>query len=519
MGRFSRTALAIQVFTAGFVIMVLELLGSRILTPVYGNTINTWGGIIGVVMSGLALGYYMGGVISTRTRDFRVLSVLMILSSFYVIIMASVDAFILSLLSPENVDDRLGVISASLFILGPPTVLLGAIPPISVRLISNEIVKTGRSAGFIYALSTLGSIAGTFMTTYLLIPMLDIRTVIYLSSLTLFAVSSMTLRWRYVLISGLVMIFLIIPINIGLYATCISSYIGEVVYRDESLYSQIAVVDRGNLRYLYLNGLLHSVMDVNDPYSLVAQYTKFFILGPLLRPDSESVLFIGGGGFSTPKHFLKYYDFSVVDVVEIDPEVVEVARRYFNLSEDQRLGVYVLDGRRYLSITNRSYDLIIIDAYSKNYIPFHMLTLEFVSSVKSRLKDDGVVMLNIISSLSGPTSDVLWATYKIYRLNFRYVYVIPVTSSLAFDVQNLILLASDHQMDVDLLTSGSSGDGLSTDIDINKAMQSLIRTPYREDVPLLTDEFAPIEFLINPITGTRFGREYYLGIIRPSICG
>jgi len=194
------------------------------------------------------------------------------------------------------------------------------------------------------------------------------------------------------------------------------------------------------------------------------------------------VLFIGGGGFSGPKQFLEYYPDVTVDVVEIDPVVVDTAWEYFGMPDDPRLRVYVGDGRAFLGRLG-TYDLIVLDAYSKTYVPFHLMTREFFEALAEHLNPEGVVVSNLVSSLLGDTSNLLMAEVKTVGEVFPQVYLFPTKD-------DLLAMAMDAPVRGETLAA-YCGNLFDRDIDT-------------KDSPLLTDDYAPTETLLNPVTNSPY---------------
>jgi spermidine synthase len=286
-------------------------------------------------------------------------------------------------------------------------------------------------------------------------------------------------------------------------------YSGDLVYQKDTPYNSLNVVDdtHSGVRTLWLNSLPHSAMYLNGSNNSVFPYTDYFHIAFVFNPDIRSVLFIGGGGFSAPKKFLEDYPKVTVDVVEIDPEVVKTAEQYFSVHSDPRLHIFNEDGRHFLSQSSEKYDLIVLDAYSKTYVPFHLITEEFFKLVDQHLNPNGVVASNIISSLVGDTSDLLRAEYKTVNQTYpKTVYLFTTTSDSLSQVQNIILVAqksSSHYNESELVNRAKDapkrGDVLAkyvaTDYD------SEINTT---DVPILTDDYAPAQSLLNPVTGAPY---------------
>ncbi|MFQ5951222.1 MAG: spermidine synthase, partial [Candidatus Geothermarchaeales archaeon] len=385
-------SLRIQVFVSGAVIMALELVGSRLLIPVWGNSIFVWGSLIGVVLTGLSIGYYYGGRLADRSPALSTFSSIVFSGGLYTVIIPFISPVIIDFTLRLGLGDRYGPLLGTSVILGPPAVLLGMLAPYAVRIATDTLTSLGNVAGNLYSLSTVGSIFGTFFTVFVLIPSFEIRSIVFGLGLSLMAVSLLGLTRGPLLLFLFIAILLLSPLSsfaVGLY-----SHTGNLVFEKETPYSHLDVVDRGNTRTLYLNGMSNSAMYLNDSSNLVFTYTRYFQLGFLFNPHIRDVLFVGGGGFSGPKNFLDTYQDVRVDVVEIDPDVIAVANEFFDVREDPRLTVINGDARRYLTESERTYDLIVLDAYSKVYVPFHLMTVEFYRLLHSRLTPDGVVVSN-----------------------------------------------------------------------------------------------------------------------------
>jgi spermidine synthase len=244
-------------------------------------------------------------------------------------------------------------------------------------------------------------------------------------------------------------------------------------------------------------------MDLKNPDRTVYPYTDYFHLGFLLNPNITRVLFIGGGGFTGPKAFLKDYPNVTVDVVEIDPEVIRVAEQYFFVDPNTpRLHIFNDDGRIFLQSTQRKYDLIVLDAYSKTYVPFHLMTNEFFKLLVNHLTTNGTVISNLIAATSGDNSKLLYAETNTMHLTFPNVYIFPVMGAGYENSQNVIIVATlqpntltenNFQQLADTTTSPRIS---SLEEDVNN-----YTPPSANNAPILTDNYAPVENLLNPITG------------------
>jgi spermidine synthase len=505
--------LRFDVFIAGAIVMALEIAGSRILAPFFGNTIFVWGSLIGVVLAALSLGYFLGGRLSDRSPSFYQFSVILLAAGISILVMSVASPLILEAVFSINLGDRYGPLLATSILLIIPGTLLGMVSPYAVKLSAENLEKIGGTSGNIYSLSTVGSIFGTFMTVFILIPELGVRSILFALGLTLVAISLLGLDNFG---RGLVVIIILIasvpalPLSIG--STFRS---GDLVFEKDSPYNHIEITDDHNsgTRTLRLNGLRHSAMYLDGSLDAVFPYTDFFHLPFLFNPSIKEVLFIGGGGFTGPKKFLSMYEDVTIDVVEVDGAVVKAAIEYFNVTDDPRLNIFVEDGRIHLTKTEKKYDLIVLDAYSKTYVPFHLMTQEFFEEVSDDLSTDGIVISNVIASVVGDTSDIFRAQYRTIGTSFPNVYVFPTIDSTG-TVQNIMVLATksfEQTNPLDLRTKTSSSPEEIPEL-LSMAGRFYGGVIPVSDVPVLTDDYAPVEKLLNPVTGQPLNRDGSLSL-------
>ncbi len=513
--RHSGLRLRIQVFTSGFAVMALELLGSRLVTPVYGSSIWTWGSLIGVVLAGLAAGYRFGGWMADRSPTPRKFSMIVFLGGILVLLVPFIAPYVLSLSQYSRLGDEYGPLLGTTLILLLPTFVLGMTSPYAIRLASQTLSSLGNVSGNLYSLSTVGSIAGTFGTVFILIPLWDVRIIILALGLAVIAVSLLWLPKSSALFA--VLIFLILSSSLTQSAPQVALKNGSAIYEKQTPYSTLDVVDVGSLRTLFLNGIPHSSIDLKHPTELVYEYTKYFNLGMQINPNSTQVLFVGGGGFSGPKFFLANYPRIHIDVAEVDPDVIDTAVKYFGLTPNPRLTVFNEDGRVYLSETSKTYDIIILDAYAKTYVPFQLLTREFIALVASHLNQNGIVISNIIGSIQGPTSNLVRAEYRTATgvLNNSAVFETVYSGSA---VQNLLLVFARSPAPLAATVEGlGASDSLVGASPSDGFAQHLYRGSIRvDDVPILTDGYAPVETLVNPLTGSPYVMEQQFGRLTPT---
>jgi len=507
--------LRLQIFTSGFAVMALELLGSRLVTPIFGSSIWTWGSLIGVVLSGLAAGYRFGGWMADRSPTPRKFSMVVFAGGILVLLVPFIAPYALSLSQNAGLGDEYGPLLGTALILLLPTFVLGMTSPYAIKLASQTLSSVGNVSGNLYSLSTVGSIAGTFGTVFILVPLLDVRAIILGLGLAVIGVSLLGLPRSSAPFALLVL--LVVSTSLTQSAPQVALHNGSAIYEKQTPYSTLDVVDVGSLRTLFLNGIPQSSMDLKHPDQLVYQYTVYFNLGMQVNPNATQVLFVGGGGFSGPKFFLSTYPHVHVDVAEVDPDVIDTAMKYFAVSPNPRLTIFNEDGRVYLSETSKAYDIIVLDAYAKSYVPFHLLTYEFIKVVASHLSPNGMVISNLIGSLTGPTSNLVRAEYRTATkvLNNSAVFETIFSSST---VQNLLLAFTRSPTPIASSVSRLGVSYAGPDVSPSEGYsQHLYQGAVKvNDVPLLTDGYAPVESLIDPLTGSPYVIEQEFGRLTPT---
>lgn len=488
------------VFISGAVVMGVEITASRLLAPYFGDTVYVWGSLIAVIMTALAIGYRRGGRKADEYATFIGLSNLVLIAGVFIILIPLSAPFVLEMSGQLGLPSIYEPILPSLVLLTIPTMYLGMVSPYALRLSARELGEVGGVAGNLSSLNTIGSIVGTFMTVFLLVPNFGTRAILTSMGVLLIGVSGLRRGWSYLLGILLLFVILIVPSNIIVGKFVVLG--GSNVFRSETPYSSLLVVDDrlSGVRTLYLNNMPHSAMYINCSSSAVYEYTDYFNLAFGYYPNISRVLFIGGGGFSGPKQFLASYPDVMVDVVEIDPVVVDVAYEYFMVPDDERLNVFVMDGRRFLE-NSGVYDLIVLDAYSKTYVPFHLLTSEFVDVLVDHLSPNGVVVSNVIGSLMGDTSRLSWSIAATMEQEFPFIDFYLTRDVSGSVVQNLCLVASKRNASQASLIDNLEEVGLERCIEYldNEWMGDA----YGEAI-VLSDDYAPVEDMLNPVTLTSY---------------
>jgi spermidine synthase len=490
----------LAVFVSGVASMGLEILAGRIVAPQFGSSIYTWGSIIAVFLAALSLGYHLGGKrASARASDDR-LAWLLVGTAAYVALVVFASDLLLSTAGAVPLPGRFASLPAVTLLFGPPTYLLGFISPYAAELSTTEDV--GAASGHVYAVGTVGSIVGAFVTTFVLIPELRVETIGVGFGLLLVGTALWLARGsdRHEPTVASVLVALLVVLA-GFSGALGVSHGGSVLYQTQTPYQELEVTQLGDVRTLYLDGQPHSAMDVSDPDRHVFDYTRYFHLPLLMTDDVDRVLFVGGGGFTGPKRFAAEYDVTV-DVAELDPVVIETAKRYFGVEESPRLNIYNTGGRQFLQETDRTYDLIVLDAYKKDKVPFQLTTVEFMRLAESRLSDDGVLFANLISAQTGPASKFYRAEYKTMSQVFPQVYTFTTTGGSV--VQNVEVVATKRRDRVSRRALQRRNDRRDVGIDLEEPIDQYRPSPETADVPVLRDDRAPVDALLDPMVGRRY---------------
>ena len=505
--------LLVDVLVCGAAVMSLELLGSRLLAPVFGNSILVWGSLIGVVLSALSAGYYIGGKLADLKPSFQILSSLIFAAGLLVLSLPAIAPSLFNAVIELNISGQYSPLLATTFLLGPPSVLLGTVSPYAIRLVASSVERLGKAAGNLYALSTLGSIAGTFVTVFLLIPLFGVNKIIFGMGALLLVVAfvGLSLRLKAIVLMILVVLPFAAPYMVSRQLT-VATYtlaLGDTIYETDTPYHHLVVADyydptvQSTVRVLIMDDNLHSAMDLQNPNRTVFAYTDYFNLAFLLNPNITRVLFVGGGGFTGPKQFLRDYPNVTVDVVEIDPEVISVAETYFGVNaSNPRLHIYNNDGRVFLQQTSMRYDLIVLDAYSRSYVPFHLMTSEFFQLISTHLTANGAVISNLISGITADNDQLLAAEANTMHTIFPNVYTFAVDGTSYSDAQNVEILATKSsrpftEADFEQLASSTNIVKIP---DMSYYVGNYFVVPANTS-PILTDDYAPVENLISPING------------------
>ncbi len=495
------------VFVGGISSIAIEIAASRLLGPYFGTSTFIWANLIGLTLLYLSIGYYFGGRIADRWPSASLLFVFTSIAGLGTGAIPFMSRPILerSLIAFSNysVGALYGSLVGVILLFAVPVTLLGFVSPYGIRLSLARVNAAGNTAGSLYALSTVGSIIGSFLPVLLLIPTVGTYWTFYLISLTLLVSSALGLIILHApkLVAG-ASLLIVAVLSLALVTNGESvrpPEFGKLIYETESQYNYIQVSKQGDATLLTLNDG-HAVHSIYQPgREIYGGPWDYFTVGSYFNKDEnpadvKNVALIGLAAGTMAQQITTGYGPIPIDGVEIDPKIVAVGRKYFNMNEPN-LNVIVQDGRYFLRTTDKKYSVIGIDAYQQPYIPFHLTTKEFFQEVDNHLTPDGVTVIN-----AGRTEDdyrlvnVIASTMKAV---FPNVYIIDVSS-----YANSIVVATKKPTNIENFAANIDRmqPGLIKQIGQISLRSGNIREWTSSDPQwVFTDDRAPVERVIDQI--------------------
>ncbi|MBI4836269.1 MAG: fused MFS/spermidine synthase [Candidatus Abawacabacteria bacterium] len=417
-------------FISGMSLMALEINASRILAPYFGTSLFVWSSIIGIVLLALSIGYYFGGKMADKYPRSEMLYGILWAVGIWMMVLPWLSTFLLNLITQQGISVSLliSAIVISIVLFLPPCTLMGMVSPYVLKLYADHFKELGREAGTLYAISTLGSLIGTFLPSLVTIPLIgSLRTTLFFACVLLItATIGLGKKWLIVfpIIAALLLIFAKPAVT--------NAY---TVYQTESSYGYIHVYDHNDIRFLQLDAP-YGVHSIKRADSLFTQnYWDYYTVIPYYLPVEKTLLLgVAGGNISTL--LSHYFPQMQITGVEIDPAIIKTAQQYFDLDKPN-LKLVEQDARSFLHQTDEDYDLIIMDAYHNLNIPVHLSTKEFFAEAKSHLTNNGLLAINVAHSGPGSKLDSYLAA-TLHSI-FPYVYTIDTNNGY-----NTVLIGSQN---------------------------------------------------------------------------
>lgn len=495
--------LRLLVFAGGFASIGVELTASRLVAPYFGSSTFIWASLIGITLAFLSLGYLLGGRVADRRPDPVVLYSLTAVAAVAIAAIPLVSQPLLlgSLQAFRELDAGAfyGTLVGTLLLLAPPITLLGFISPFAIRLQMDDVTSAGNTAGSLYALSTVGSIAGSFLPVLVLIPLIGTAATFVALSLILLApalAGLLALRARTLALVAALAALAMPALTLAAPDGIRPPERGTLLHEQESTYNYIQVVEQDGRRSLILNEG-HAIHSVYDPDALLTGGPwDYFMVAPLLveRSDAppENAMLIGLAGGTVARQLSAAFGPIPITGVEIDPEIAEVGRDYFALDEMENVDVVIADGRYALKTDDRSYDLIGVDAYRQPYIPFQLTSREFFQEVSDHLRPGGVAVVN--AGRTATDYRLVEALGSTMRDVFPHVIAIDVDR-----YTNTMLIGSHEPLSAGALVANL--EDLPADSPVREvAAWSLATGNMRTVEPggfVFTDDRAPVEMVID----------------------
>jgi spermidine synthase len=479
-------------FVVGAASLGAEISAARLLAPYFGASTIIWANTIATVLVALSAGYAIGGRLADRRGDLRGLCAIVTTAG---VLLAAVpfvaDPFLhfsVKALGALSVGGVVGSLAAVLVLIAVPVLLLGTVAPYTNRLALGSVADTGTVTGRLYAISTAGSLVGTFASALLLIPVVGTHRTFLVFAITLTAVAAPGLQARR---------FLLVPVVVCALLAIPPAAVGadvpgaQVIFETETPYQYVRVLQFGDgVRWLQLNEgvAIHSIY---VPWNyLVGGYWDDFLVLPLAgeRGIPQRIAILGNAAGTVARAYGHYFPQTRVDAVELDGELTTIGRRYFHLS-GPRLHLYTADARPWLAASSARYDAIFVDAYRQPYIPFYLVTREFFASVRAHLRAGGVVIVNVGHL---PGSDTL---EKVVSATLHSVF--PVVMRDSVNGTNSLLIASAQPLSGARIVAAGAGGELSPDL---ARLAYNVGARLGQALPggsVYTDDWAPVEWLTD----------------------
>ncbi len=499
MNKLRKIRYEILLFAINAIYMVLELIASRLLTPYFGSSNLVWTSVIGIILLSSSMGNFIGGKLADKNNIKKNLKIIIISTGISILVIPIIQINILSRVSTIISSLKIGAIISTILLFFIPSMLIGLISPIIVKLKVKNVENVGKVSGKISAIATIGNLVGTFFGGFYLVPMIGSKQLLYILAMVtillnilvekeeknniVMNITSITLC----LVCVAYFIYSVIQNNINIEAMVNNEL--NVLANFDTRYGNVKIVNvKSNddtIRALMVGKGFESASYIDDEKKneLYSEYTKYYDLMFNANIDINNVMMIGGAGYSYPKYYLNKYNDITIDVIEIDEGITELAKKYFflqNIIEENnnssRINLICNDGRVYLNSNTKKYDAILNDAFTGSCPVATLTTIEAATLIHNSLNNNGVYLTNIVGSLEGENSKFLKAEVKTLKQVFKNVYIVPCNrDENEIDApHNNMIVATDDIIHIE----GNTKLELS------------------ENEYVLTDNFCPVDLLI-----------------------
>ncbi len=501
MEKIKKFRLEISLFIIDAVGMILELVASRILSPYFGSTNIVWTCVIAVILLSSSIGHYYGGQIADSTNQKRRLNIILTIASFLILLIPITSDFLISSIVNSISNVKIGAIIATCLLFLFPSIMLGLVSPIVLKLRLANLEDAGKTAGRISAFSTLGAILGTVTGGFLLIPNLGCINILFILAMVISLVKFIVgteikekdnIISLIIILSSIILIFSYSKIQEN-NATKILNGEENISLSYDTEYDRAIIYNyKDNTRLIKVGRGAESETYTDDrKYEPGTDYIKGIRDIVKQQSNINNTLMIGGAGYSFPKSYIAENLGESIDVVEIDDRLTNMAYKYFylddltkdyNLKESDRLNIICDDGRMYLNKNEKKYDVIVNDTFLGESPAKTLTTIEAVSRIKKSLNDNGIYITNIISSLEDKNSKFLMAEGHTISKLFKYTYFLPIAYKFEdkneelnkTTIRNILVIASNNKI---------------TNID------GAYEPEFAKNELILTDDYCPVDTL------------------------
>jgi spermidine synthase len=494
------------VFVTSACTLVLEIVAGRLLAPYIGVSLFTWTSVIGVVLAGLSVGNYLGGQVADRAGSRRMLGTILVAGGIASLAVLPLLASGAGAFVPRTYPVMLRIVALTAVLFFVPSLILGMVSPLVVKLTLADLARAGNLVGKIYAWSAVGSIAGTFLTGFVLIAYLGSRTVVLAVGLTLLVLGLAAGDFirRGGRLAGLALAVLLAAsfVQIHSYGALGSDCDRETAYYcirvedDEEVNGQ-------PLKRLVLDHLIHGYTALDDPtylhYDYLQTYAELTDYVAQTRPALRA-LFIGGGAYTLPRYLEARYPDATIEVSEIDPGVTATVHERLGLARDTRVRTQNADAREVVEAKQGgpAYDLVFGDAFNDYQVPYHLTTREFAAKIRGIMRDDGVYLVLVIDRMRG--GRFMASMVRTLQTVFPHVYVLEDPGALQQGyAATHVIAASGTPLDERRLATvtgrGRAGERVARVLP-PAAMEAWLAA---SRPVLLTDDHAPVDNLMAPV--------------------
>lgn len=482
------------IFLSSTILLVLEILAGRLIAPYVGVSIYSWTSIIGVILAGLSFGNWIGGRWADRGGAEVAVGIVLILAAVFSI----ASLFFLTIIAPLLQDSDLDLISSSFIYVASmffiPAALLGIPTPLLTTLALKLDTRAGHIVGRMHALAALGSIFGTFITGYWLVQYFGTRKIVIASAIVLCLLAipflrKLAIKHAFAVIALLCITFVMTHTRGGFANPC----------QWESNYFCLRVVDASDAEYgaakaLILDHLLHGINHEHEADLLVSPYVHAMdeIVRLFFNATEKSKLsyfFAGGGAYTQPRAVRAMYPSAGITVAELDPMVTHAARQAMFV-DTENMNIIHRDARAVLYRTKQKFDVIVTDVFHDISVPYHMVTQEFAQTVKRKLSDDGIYLINIVDIFPNPKL----VKSLVKTLNSVFIHVDVWLDQAPNQVERITyVISANNSMELPQTIFSQRGFQRRW-LKINEPLNVTGTSPNL--LPVLTDDYVPIELLL-----------------------